>query len=99
MNLFIGNKKLDLVKAVYQWGTRKELFLYWFQVGGKSLSDIYSLKIEEIINSILYRRKDSAFIRIAVPFDVNEEEAFSTGIKFVKEFYPAIEEFLPKCEK
>lgn len=96
MNLPIGNKKVNLVKAVYQWGQRKELYLYWFEVEGKTLPDIYSLKIEEIMNSILHRRKDAAFIRISVPFDLDEQEAFSTGMKFVKEFYPAIEEFLPK---
>lgn len=96
MNLDVGNKKIDMVKAIYQKGEGKTLFLYWYQVKGKSLSDEYSLKLSEIVNSILYRRRDSAFIRISVPFETDEEKAFSTAIKFIKDFYPAIQEFLPQ---
>jgi EpsI family protein len=74
----------------------KELFLFWFQVKGKVMSDEYSLKIYQILNSILYGRKDSAFIRISVPVGDDENKAFLSGMKFLKDFYPVIQEFLPK---
>jgi EpsI family protein len=86
---------LNLVRAVYQKGDSKELFLYWFQVRGESLSEEYSLKVAEIANSVLYRRRDAAFIRVSVPFEGNEEKAAALGERFVTDFLPSIQEFLP----
>lgn len=92
----IWDVPLPLVRSVYQRGDQsKELFLYWFQVRGKSLTNEYALKISEILNSILYNRKDAAFIRISIPFQENEEKAFATGSRFIRDFYPFIKEFLP----
>ncbi len=89
------SRKVDLVKAVYQKGESSELFLYWFQVKGRALTDEYSLKLAEIINSIAYRRRDSAFIRISVPFESDEKKAAETGTRFMRDFYPVIRQFLP----
>jgi EpsI family protein len=94
-SLDVGGKKVHLVQAVYQKGESKELFIYWFQVQGKTLSDEYSLKLAEITNSMLHRRKDAAFVRVSVPFEGDEEAALATGTKFVRDFYPLIQDFLP----
>ena len=87
--------KICMVRAVYQKGESRELFLYWFQVQGKTLSDEYSLKLAEITNSIIHGRKDAAFIRVSVPFEDNEHEASAAGIRFIRDVYPLIREFLP----
>jgi EpsI family protein len=90
-----AGKGLNLVRAVYQKGDSKELFLYWFQVRGESISQEYSLKVAEIANSVLYRRRDAAFIRISVPFETDERRAVAIGERFVSDFLPAIHTFLP----
>ena len=87
--------ELNLVRAVYQKGDSKQLFLYWYQVRGGSISDEYSLKMAEIANSVLYRRRDAAFIRVSVPFGENEQQAVALGERFVGDFYPTIRSFLP----
>jgi EpsI family protein len=92
-----GNmRKINIVKALYQKGEDKELFLYWFNVRGRTLTNEFTLKFAEITNSMFYRRKDAAFIRISVPFESDESNAFSLGKKFISDFYPVIEGFLPK---
>jgi len=87
--------ELNLVKAVYQKGETKQLFLYWFQVRDRSLSEEYSLKLAEIANSVLYRRRDAAFIRIAIPLEGGSEQALTVGERFVNDFFPHIRGFLP----
>lgn len=87
---------LRVVRAVYQKGGQKEFYLYWFQVRGRSLSDEYSLKLAEITNSLLYRRRDAAFIRISVPFDTDQGKAVRVAERFARVFYPSIQEFLPR---
>lgn len=86
---------IHLTRAVYQKGDNKELFLYWFQVRNKSISDEYALKLSGITSAILYGRKDASFIRISVPFVVDEHEAAATGISFIRDTYPLIRAFLP----
>ncbi len=90
-----GKDELNLVQAVYQKGESSELFLYWYQVRGKSLSEEFSLKGEQILNSVLHRRRDASFIRVSIPFQGDERQALAVGERFVKEFLPAIRSFLP----
>ena len=94
--LQVAGKELPFIQAVYQNGAQKELFLYFFQVKGQILSDEYSLKLAEITNSILYNRKDSAFIRISVPFLDDQSEAAIVGERFLTKIYPHIISVLPQ---
>ena len=94
--LTVGDETLNIVKSVYRKGDNREMFLYWFQVQGDTLSDEYSLKLAEIKNSMLERRRDSAFIRVSVPVEGDLEGAAAQGEKFVRDFYPQIQQFLPR---
>ncbi|APG26461.1 EpsI family protein [Syntrophotalea acetylenivorans] len=94
--LTVDGANIHLVKAVYQNGYSNELFIYWFQVKGKSLVNEYALKIAEVTNSIFYNRKDSAFIRISVPVTEDLDKAVAVGERFVRDFYPHICSVLPK---
>ncbi|MCC6347519.1 MAG: EpsI family protein [Nitrospirales bacterium] len=91
-----GGKSLRVVSAVYQKGEGKERFLYWYQVKGRSITDEYALKGWEVLNSLLYRRRDSAFVRVSLPFDADGERALSAALRFVRDFHPVIDEFLPR---
>ncbi len=93
--LAVGAKNISMVQAVYQNGDAKELFLYWFQVRGESITNEYILKLSEIKNSILYSRRDSAFIRISVSFEDDLEAAVAVGERFIRDFYPEIASALP----
>jgi EpsI family protein len=92
----IAGKDVNAVKAVYQKGSEKQLFLYWFQVRNKTVAKETSLKLQEILNSALHGRKESTFVRIAVPFNNEGVRAAASGEKFVKDFYPVISTFLPQ---
>lgn len=92
----IGEQKVNLVRAVYQNGYSRELFLYWFQVKGKTLANEYALKAAEVFNSIVHNRRDSAFVRISLPFTGDEEKAIALAEQFVRDFYPHIAEVLPR---
>jgi EpsI family protein len=91
----VGTKKINLVRAIYQQGDMKELFLYWFQIRQETLSDEYALKFAEIKNSITRDRRDSTFIRVSVPFDSDVKNATALGIQFIRDIYPVIVGFLP----
>lgn len=86
---------MDAVVAVYQNDTSFELFLYWFVAGGKFVADEFSLKIQEVVNSIRYGRRDASFVRISVPIVLGTEQANKQALDFLNELYPVIIRFLP----
>ena len=94
--LSLGTEKVSMVQAVYQNVDARELFLYWFQVRGESITSEYVLKLIEIKNSILYNRRDSAFIRLSVSFQDDLADAVAVGERFIRDFYPYIRDGLPK---
>lgn len=87
---------INLVRAVYQKGDNKELFLYWFQVRNRSISDEFSLKVAQIINSAFHKRRDAAFIRISVPISTDSEQAKALGEQFIVDFEPLVRGYLPQ---
>jgi EpsI family protein len=95
MELDIGGKKIELTKALYEKGGGKDLFYYWYQAGDHSLSNEVSLKLAQIGNSILHRRRDAAFVRISVPVHGSEEQSAALGRQFIEDFYEVIKGFLP----
>jgi len=94
--LTIGDDEVRLVEAVYQNGGQREMFLYWFQVKGATLTNEYALKLAEITNSIFYNRRDSAFVRVSVPHREGATDVQALGEQFVRDFYPHIKAVLPR---
>lgn len=88
--------KINLVRAIYQNGENRELFLYWFQVRDRSISDEYSLKLAQIVNSALHSRRDASFIRISLPIDSDISQSVAVGEQFIRDFEPLIREYLPQ---
>lgn len=91
----VEGREVPIVEAVYQMGDQKEMFLYFFQVKGKVLTDEYSLKVAEIMNSMFHKRRDSAFIRVSVPFQGDATKAAEIGDRFMASIYPHIDAALP----
>ncbi|HBG45919.1 MAG TPA: EpsI family protein [Deltaproteobacteria bacterium] len=91
-----GGAPIEAVSAVYQKAEQKELFVYWYEVKGKAVSSEYALRFNEVLNSVLYGRKDSAFIRVSVPLERNEEESRKLALDFIKDFYPVLYDHVPR---
>jgi len=87
---------INLVRATFQKGDARELFLYWFQVRDRTISDEFSLKAAEILNSALHNRRDASFIRVSVPVDTDSDQAVARGEQFIRDFEPLFRQFLPR---
>jgi len=92
----VSGKPFHYVSAIYQKEMQKQLFLYWFQVRSDILTNEYELKLAIVKNSILANRHDSAFIRLSLLMNQDEETAIKIGEQFIREFSPAIKASLPK---
>lgn len=94
--LAVASGMVHHVRAVYQKGESRELFLYWYQVQNRSISDEYSLKLAEIVNSALHRRRDASFIRVSLPVEADIDQAVASGEQFIRDFEPLFREYLPR---
>jgi EpsI family protein len=94
-SLLTGKKRIFLMEATYQNGENRQLFMYWYQVRGKTIANIFSLRLAEIYNSIFHNRRDSAFIRISMPFDENIEPSRELARRFIGDFYRSFDDVLP----
>lgn len=95
-DLEVDQGQMSYVQAVYQKDTQKQMFLYWFQVRDRFITNEYALKLAMAKNSFLDNRRDSSFIRLSVMIDESEAEARRVGEDFIRAFLPAIRESLPE---
>lgn len=95
IQLAIAGEPLDVVQSLYAKGGNQEFFLYWYQVKGEVLTNEYALKIAEIRNAMVYRRKDTAFIRISIPAAENISEPAVLAGDFLTQVFPHIKAALP----
>ncbi len=92
----VGGENIPYVSAIYQKDIEKQLFLYWFQVRDQILTNEYVLKLAMVQNSMLSNRRDSAFIRLSVMATDGVDVASAIGEQFIRDFFPAIREALPR---
>jgi EpsI family protein len=92
-----SSEQINFVEAVYQKDREKMLFLYWYYINGKYITNFFKYKFSIIKNSLLYHRSDASFVRITVPIKNDDvESAVSTGEQFLKDVVPVINMYLPR---
>lgn len=78
-------------------GDERSLALYWYQSRGRSVASEYKAKFWVVADAMRYNRTDTAIVRVTLPiYNRNNEEAERIGVAFIKKFYPAIRQILPK---
>jgi EpsI family protein len=78
-------------------GDQRSLVLYWYQSRGRVVADEYKAKFWVVADAMRYNRTDTAIVRVIVDIrDRDNATAERTGVGFVKAFYPAIREILPR---
>ena len=91
----LDGRDIEVVDTVMSKNVYTVSFYYWYQVRGGILTNEYALKLSEIWNSLVSRRKDASFIRISMPIQDGDEETTETLNDFVRVFYPVISGWLP----
>jgi EpsI family protein len=93
--LDIDGENISFVEAVYQKGTDKEIFLYWYKMKDKYITNEYVLKYYMVLNSLKYRRNDAAFIRFSTPVDKTIDDSLIVIESAVSDFVPMFSQYLP----
>ncbi|MBI5141756.1 MAG: EpsI family protein [Nitrospirae bacterium] len=91
-----GSAAFEIVEAVYQKERDRTMFLYWYDMHGRKITNEYLMKLAMIWHSIADNRSDAAFIRLSIPDNAdNTEKTLHLGEEFLAQAVPQIESFLP----
>jgi len=88
--------KVNYIEALYQKGSERELFIYWYKMKDAYITNDYILKLHMIINSLKYRRNDAAFIRFSTPVVKNVEDAENVIKSAMRDLLPLLKDYLPE---
>lgn len=83
-------------RYVVSRGDSQSVVLYWYQSHERVVASEYKAKIYTVLDSIRYRRSDTALVRVvvAVP-DGNVQRATEHAVRFVQSFFAPLKQYLP----
>ena len=76
-------------------GQAQALVLYWYQGRGRVTANEYLVKWHLLKDQALHGRSDEALVRVIVPVETTEEEAFEKAVSVAKTLLPKVEQALP----
>lgn len=86
---------INAAAALYARNESRQLFLYWFEVGGTTTPNEYRMKYEQTVGTLAKGRKDVLFVRLAVPVATTVDSATAAASGFAKDAAPLIRRLLP----
>ena len=81
--------ELGAVRAVYAHERTSMLFYYWYMVGAETYTNEYVVKLAELKELLLHRRKNTFLVRVSASTDGGPEAEESIR-SFMRELYPAL---------
>lgn len=91
-----GYGPLRAMRAVYRSGGEDIVFLYWYRMRGAHVTNEYLLKLGMVWNSLVHRRNEALFVRLAAaagPEPVDGDESIRL---FMEDFLPVLAGHLPE---
>lgn len=94
----VGGQEIPLQvnRFIVQRGEEKSVVVYWYQTPKRVIASEFEAKYYLVLDSIRYRRSDTALIRVVTPVvNGDEDAATKTAIRFVQSFFTPLREYLP----
>ncbi len=93
----IRKSEINIVSMEITKSGKKELILYWFQVHDKTSTGTFFQKIYSLLNMLIQKSNENAFVRVSVPMDsISRGKAYDIGIDFINAFYPGFLTYMQK---
>jgi EpsI family protein len=83
-------------RYVVELGDQKSVVLYWYQTHNRIIASEYWAKFWLVVDSVRYRRSDTALVKIVVPVrDNNVGAATDMGVQCIQALFPSLLKQLP----
>jgi len=74
--------------------SERKIVIYWFQCRGRYITTEYAEKIYRVVDSMVYRRNDGAFVRI-IASGREGQDTLTKLIDFTGRLIPMLEQYIP----
>lgn len=90
------SEPIEVNRYIVERGEDRSVVLYWYQTPHRVIASEYEAKFYLVLDSIRYRRSDTALVRVVTPVTGGDEEAATqAAIDFVQSFFLPLREYLP----
>ena len=90
-------EKLQVNRFIVARGTDKTLVLYWYQTAHRAIASEYEAKIWLVLDSLRYRRSDTAIVRVVAPLpEAGRDQIEKATAEFIAAAYPYVRAQIPK---
>ena len=87
---------IQVNRYVVSRGEEKSVVLYWYQTPTRVIASEYKAKVFLVVDSVRYRRSDTALVRVVSPVAGGDEEAATkAAVDFLQSFFLPLRQFLP----
>lgn len=87
---------IQVNRYVVSRGEDQSVVIYWYQTRDRVIASEYEAKFYLVVDSIRYRRSDTALVRVVTPVRGNDQAgATKTAVEFVQSFFTPLRQFLP----
>lgn len=87
---------IEVNRYVVERGDSKSVVLYWYQTPYRVIASEYEAKFYLVVDSVRYRRSDTALVRVVVPvINGDEQGATEAAEDFVRAFFLPLRGYLP----
>jgi EpsI family protein len=92
-----SGRAITINRTMMVMGNERRLVYYWFDQRGRILTDLYQIKLFNIVDSIALNRTDGSLIRLITPLAENESPHVAEArLKdFFTQFNPILHSYLP----
>jgi EpsI family protein len=94
-----GTTSIQINKVLIEKGLDKQIILYWYQDRGRVIASEYWAKWYMIWDAMTKNRTDGSLVRISVPVTTTTEDAYQYGLKFLRDAWPLLVDYMPTGER
>lgn len=98
-NVALGpGRSMRINRAFMEKSGEKELTYYWFDMRGRTLTNLYQVKLYTFWDALTKHRTDGALVRLITPVYDKEtvQEAEARLQEFTREIVPVLREYIPE---
>ncbi len=96
----IPSRAIEVNSIVIQKGLDRQLVVYWYQSHGRVVASEYWGKIYTVLDAIRTNRTDAALVRVIASIAGLDKQAQKSAsdhaIRFVKQLFPLLKDYLPE---
>lgn len=93
----VAGRSLEVNRVVIQRGDNRQLVYYWFQQGGRAITNEYMVKLQIFRDAVIRRRTDGAMVRLVAALAPGEPVESGDALleRFAAEAVPTLAGFVP----